>query len=182
MNVLKIRILVDNQQDFIRELEIKSTQTFKDLHDFMVQSLKLSGQELASFHITDDNWRKLREITLINMHGDGAKPSGKSGKRGHTLEMAKTRLDEFLDDIDQKLLYEYDFLQMHTFRLEVIDVLGGDSLKTYPRISYSSGSLQLKENVKVEEDSEKLKQELLDDFKSLLSQDDEEDYGVEDDY
>lgn len=183
MNILKIRILVDDQQNFIRELEIKSTQTFKDLHEFMVQSFNLDGQELASFHITDDNWRKLREITLINMLGEAGKSSGKDGKLESTPEMARTRLNEYLDEIDQKMLYEYDFLQMHTFRMEVIDILGGDSSNTYPRISYSNGKLQLKENVKVEEDPEKLKRQLLEDFKSLLGSDeDEHDYGEEDDY
>lgn len=182
MNVFVIRLLVDGQDDFIREIEVKSTQTFKDVHEFIVKSLKLGGEELASFHITDHNWKKLMEITLIDMVGNAGRRTGKNQRMPQTLIMSKTRLGELLSDIEQKMLYEYDFLQMHTFRLEVVDLKSPENGQTYPRESYSKGVLQLRENVKVEKDSDKLKQELLQEFNSILNDDDDEDYGVDDDY
>ena len=182
MNVFVIRILVDDQDDFIREMEVSSTQTFKDLHEFIVKSLKLGGEELASFHITDHNWKKLREITLIDMVGNAERRAGKNHRMPQTLIMSKTRLEDLLSDIEQKMLYEYDFLQMHTFRLEVVDVKSPESGQAYPRVSFSKGVLQLRENVKVEKDSYKLKQELLNEFNSMLNHDDDEDYDVGDDY
>lgn len=183
MNVFKIRILVDDQDDFIREVEIKSNQTFKILHEFIVKNLKLGGNELASFHLTDDNWRKLQEITLIDMGGKPGRNGGKNTKVRTPLIMAQTKLGDVLDDIDQKLLYEYDFLQMHTFRLEVIDIINSKTGITYPVFSYSKGRLQLQDNVRVEKDSDKLKQDLLKDFNSILNDDsDDDDFGVDDDY
>lgn len=182
MNIFVFRILIDDQDDFIREIEIESTRTFKDLHDFIVKSLKLGGEELASFHIADHNWKKLKEITLIDMTGKPGKQGGQNHKTPKTLIMSKTRLDSLLFDIEQKLLYEYDFLQLYTFRLEVVDMKSPESGKAYPRLSYSKGALQLRENVKVEKDPEQLKQELLKEFNSMLNNDDDDDFGEDDDY
>lgn len=181
MNALRIRIWIDGQENFIREIEIKSNQYFIDLHNFLVQSLKLDANELASFHVVDDNWQKLREISLINMWGKSDDIS-QQGQKGY--EMGKTRLDTFLVQMDQKLIYEYDFMQMHTFKLEVVDVTGVDESVKYPYMATSFGILQLPENLEVESDSEKLKKELLKEFDALNAdeEDDITDLELDDDY
>lgn len=185
MNIFRIRILVDDQDDFIREIEVKSNQTFKVLHDFIVKSLKLGGDELASFHITDESWNKLQEITLIDMTGLKDKKVKTPEDLPSILIMDKTRLDAFLFEIDQKMIYEYDFLQMHTFRLEVIDIDVADAKTPYPNVSFSKGKLSLEDSVKVEKDPEKLKSSLLAEFNSMINNkddDDDNDYDVDDDY
>jgi hypothetical protein len=178
MDALRIRIWIDGQDNFIREVQIKSNQYFKDLHVFLVKSLGLDARELASFHIADDNWKKAQEISLIDMWG---KSEDKNQPAQKVYEMGKTRLDTFLMQMDQKLIYEYDFLQMHTFKLEVVDITGVDEGKKYPYMATSYGTLQLQQNVEVEDDAEKLKQELLDEFSALQEDDDDYDFGLDDD-
>jgi hypothetical protein len=177
-------MLIDGHDDFLRELEIRSDQTFKVLHDFIVKNLLLSTRELASFHITDDNWRKLQEITLIDMLGDtGIKEKQKSNASSGFV-MSKTPLGTFLSEIDQRLIYEYDFLQMHTFRLEIIDVFGAAAGKVYPNMAYSVGKLKLQNSVDVGNDPDTLQQELLSEFESMMSDDSDgydDDYDVEED-
>lgn len=175
MNVFRLRIMIEDQEDFIREVDIKSNQTFRTLHDFLIKSLKLDTRELASFHITDDNWRKMQEITLIDMSGKDKAVSKKGEKLPETYLMDKVKLEHFLDEIDQKLIWEYDFLQMHTFMLELIDIDSVDEKKAYPFISYSSGRLSLREKLSVEKDAEKLKQELLKEFNAMINNDDDDD-------
>ncbi|MCF8366795.1 MAG: plasmid pRiA4b ORF-3 family protein [Bacteroidales bacterium] len=175
MSVFRLRVMVEDQDDFIREVDIKSNQTFRVLHDFLVKSLNLDSKELASFHITDDNWRKLQEITLIDMSGKGKIPVPKGDKLPLTYVMDKSKLEMFLDEIDQKMIYEYDFLQMHTFMIELIDIDVVDEKKAYPFISYSNGRLSLREKLNVEKDAEKLKQELLKEFNAMMNDDDEDD-------
>ncbi len=175
MNIFRIRILVDDQDGFIRELEIKSNQTFKTLHDFIVKNIKLGGKELASFQIIDDNWKKLQEITLMDMSGEVDKKAGKADAMQPIFLMDRTRLDVFLKEIGQMFIYEYDFLQMHTFQLEIFDIAKADDKKKYPEMIYSKGTLVLRENVKVEQDPDKLKQKLLHDFNSMFSDDDDDD-------
>lgn len=178
MDALRIRIWVDGQDNFIREVEIKSNQYFKDLHDFLVKSLKLDARELASFHIADDNWQRIQEIPLINMWGN---PPDKDKSSQKVYEMGKTRLDTFLFRMDQKLIWEYDFLQMHTFKLEVVDITGVDEGEKYPFMAASYGTLQLQQNLDVEDDAERLKQELLDEFNAFQTADDDFDFGLDDD-
>ncbi len=174
MHVFRFRVMLEDQDDFIRELDIKSNQTFKILHDFLVKSLKLDSRELASFHITTNDWQKVQEITLIDMMGK-QKATGLKEKVPVTYLMEKAKLDTFLDEIDQKLIWEYNFLHLHTFMLELIDIEAVNNLKAYPFMSYSSGKLSLREKLNVEKDADKLKEELLKEFNSILNNDDDDD-------
>jgi hypothetical protein len=186
MNVFLLRITVDDQDNFIREVQIKANQTFKVLHDFIVKQLKLDTKELASFHVADENWRKLLEISLIDMTGkrSGKAPKGEKLPVIHLME--KTKLESFLFEIGQKIVYEYDFLQMHTFLIEVVDIDVADDTKAYPNLSYTSGRLMLRDKLVIEQDSERLKQELLAEFNLMMKNDeddDDDDYDLkEDDY
>ena len=67
MQVYRFRILFEEQEEFLRDIEIKPGQTFKDFHDIILQSVDIESNELASFFICDPGWSKLREITLIDM-------------------------------------------------------------------------------------------------------------------
>jgi len=182
MSVLKFRIQADDQEDFVREVEIKSDQTFKDLHDFIVNNQKLKGDELASFHVANDLWERQQEITLIDMTGDFDKMVNEGDEVQTFYVMSDTRLDQFLTQIDQKLIYEYDFLQMRTFLLEVADIFPENKRHKYPRLVLSRGKYHLDENVKVEKDSEKLRQELLKDFNLMVKGDHDDDFGSDDDF
>ena len=182
MDILKIRILIDDQDDFIRELEIKSNQTFKTLHDFIVKNLKLCSKELASFQIIDDNWNKSHEITLMDMSGEIDEKADDADKLQTIFLMAKTRLNAFLNEVGQMFIYQYDFLQMHTFQLEVFGIAKADDNKKYPEMIYSKGTLMLRENLIVEQDPDKLKQELLNEFDTMFSDDDDDSDIGSDDY
>ena len=186
MEILSFRIMVDDQDNFIREVEIKATQTFKVLHDFIVSNLKLDARELASFHISDDNWDKLLEISLIDMTGADKKKKAGDEKLPKVHLMAKTLVGTYFHTIGQKLIYEYDFLQMHTFLIELIDIETGDDEQSYPRLAFSNGTYDLRDKLKVEQDSEKLKQELLAEFQAMMKNEDDDtddDFGSdEDDY
>jgi len=183
MNIFKFRILVDENDDFVREIEIKSNATFENLHNFIVKSLKLSSKELASFHTSNDKWEKLQEITLIDMSGDDDIDLKESDVVRTIFLMSESKLNRFLDEIDQKLIYEYDFLQMRTFLMELADITPEDKSVKYPRLTLSKGRLEMHENVKVEKDSEKLKNELLKEFNSIVNGDfDDDDNDMDDDY
>jgi len=173
MNIFKLRIMADDQDDFIIELEIKSSQTFKVLHDFLVKSLKLNENELASFHIADDNRGSLHEITLLDMTGKDKGVDDNDDKLPNIYLMEKTRLENFISEIGQKIIYEYDFLQLHTFLIEVIDIDTADENEIFPQITFNSGKLSLRDKLSVEQDSEKLKQELLEEFNLMMKNENE---------
>jgi len=175
MRVFKIRMTAANQDDFIREIEIKASASFKNLHDFIVKMLKLDKNELASFFIADENWNRLQEIMLIDMFdSENQIDDGDNPQRDYLL-MDKVKLGQLVGEVDDKIVYEYDFLQMHTFLLEVFDVVNTESAPATPQITYSEGHFNLKENLKIEKDPEKLVQELLKGFELLASDENDDD-------
>ncbi len=168
MKVLKFRITVKEQDDFIREIEIKLNQTFRDLHDIIVKSVKLYDNELASFHITNEKWERQFEITLIDMSGEIDEDVIEGDVIKTIFLMNETKLNKFIKNKYQRLVYEYDFLQLRDFFIEVIDIFPEKKNTEYPRISYSSGVFEQQENLRIEKDSDKLREELLDEFDSML--------------
>ncbi len=70
MHAYRFRMLHEDQEDFLRDFDILASQSFADFHQIIKQSVELSGNELASFFVCDRNWRKKKEITLINMQDD----------------------------------------------------------------------------------------------------------------
>jgi hypothetical protein len=185
MKVYKFRLETEDQDDFVRDIEIKSNDTFKDLHDFILKTLKLDGKELASFHIVNDNWEKLIEITLIDMSGEIDKKLKTDDQVQTIFVMSETILDRFFDEIGQRMVYEYDFLQLEIFQLELIEISRVDKKATYPKVTKRVGTYENQQKVKVEKDSEKLKAELLSEFDSFFKDDDDDDdddYNGDDDY
>lgn len=67
MQAFRFRILFEDQNVFIRDIEIKDDNSFEDFHNIIQESVNLGGNELASFFICDNEWNKISEITLIDM-------------------------------------------------------------------------------------------------------------------
>lgn len=183
MKVLKLRLTSDDSPGFTLEFEIRSDQTFKVMHDFLVKTLKLEGNELASFYVADENWQKHEEITLLDMGGDEDSDITDEDELQTIYLMEDTPLEKFIKDIDQYLIYEYDFLQLHTFNIECFDTGHVDKRLKYPRIIEQKGKYLSKDRIHIEHDPEKLKEQLLKDFNSFITGDiDDEDDGYSEDF
>jgi hypothetical protein len=130
MAIYRFRIIIEDHEDVFREIEIKSTQTFADLHNKIQEAFKFDNSQLASFYMSDDSWRKGNEITLMDMsEGDDEK----------TPTMADSVLADFIDDPHQKIIYIFDFLAMWTFYLELVKIGKDDPKISYPQIVRSVG-------------------------------------------
>lgn len=185
MDVFKLRIETDEDPGFVLDIEIRADQTFLDLHEFLVKTLKLSPNELASFYVSDENWEKYEEITLIDMSGDEDAVTDDNDDLHTIFLMSGTRFDKFINEINQYLVYEYDFLQLHTFLIECIEIRQADKRVNYPRVAHEKGNLKIVNKVMVEKDPEKLRESLLNDFNSILKDDLDGDFDDEeniDDY
>lgn len=149
MHLYRFRLLSEEQEDFLRDYDILASQTFMDFHQLIVETVELKGNELASFFICDRNWRKKKEITLIDMQPNGEndfidedddEKTSKSAKMP-TMEMSKVKIKEVIDDPHQRLLYEYDFLNPKTFYLELTKIINADEIEGYPRCVKSVGKI-----------------------------------------
>jgi hypothetical protein len=167
MHIYKFRMIAEENDNFIRDFEIKAAQTFEDFHNIIAESVKLNGNELASFHICDQKWNKLQEITLIEMM-DGSEEEENTKHIEETHVMSKSVIRDFINEPSQRLLYEYDFLNMKTFYIELLSVFKQKDDAQYPRCITKRG--EIIEQVQPEDavDDEELRNQLLQDFEDMM--------------
>ncbi len=172
MHIYKFRLLSTENDEFIRDIEIKANQTFKEFHDIISSCVKMNGNELASFHICDQSWAKNKEITLMDMRFE-METEGVDVEQENPIEnlhlMAQSAIRDFMDEPHQRLVYEYDFLDMVTLFIELQSVRKLNDDNTYPRCSNSIGELSAQPvPIVVEESDSEITDELLADFDELL--------------
>ena len=120
MKAYIFRISSEENDDFLREIEILGDQSFLDFHDFIVDVCNLHGNELASFYQCDSSWNKLNEISLMDMTIDEEpkRPNSKyvddddedeNYKNMPLKVMEDTMIGDIIKKEHQNLLYEYDF-------------------------------------------------------------------------
>ncbi len=107
----KIRIILDVEEDVLRDLLIDESVSLETLHFAIAKSFGFKGQEMASFYKTDDNWDQGEEIPLFNMSDDTTAPT-----------MHNCKLKDVLKFEGDKLIYVYDFFAMWTFFVELSEI------------------------------------------------------------
>ena len=128
MIIYRMRIILDVEDDVIRDIEIEEKATLEQLHVTISQSFGFLGGEMASFYYSDANWEQGDELHLIDMGiGD--------------LPMNNTLLSEIFIKGTQHLIYVYDFLNLWTFFVKVIENSEKEVNKDYPVLIFSHGEV-----------------------------------------
>lgn len=131
MAVYRFKVVFEDYDDVVREIEIQSKQTFEDFHRILQQSTGYKVEVSSSFYVSNDYWNKGDEIAFM--------PSAKKIDRGVAL-MEKSKLSNFIDDPHQKFYYTYNFDRPYDFHIELMKILLDDTSATvYPRIVRSVG-------------------------------------------
>lgn len=175
MHIYRFRLLSDINDDFIRDIEIQAAQTFLDFHNMISQCVNLKGNELASFHICDQKWNKYKEITLIDML-NGKEVDEVTKPVVETFIMKDSLIRDFIEEPHQRLVYEYDFLNMNTFFIELLSVHKQKDDGPYPKCTLSKGDMNQQaapvplpdDDLDLDEEEDKFSEELLSDFNELL--------------
>lgn len=130
MTIYKFKITFEDYDDVSREIEVKPTHTFLDLHEAIHQSIGFKSEYESSFYMSNDQWRKGKEIS--NNLTDKRKEQG-------AVDMAKARICDFIEDPHQKIYYIFDFSKPWTFQIELVAILDGKAGVEYPLLSKKSG-------------------------------------------
>ena len=64
MAVLKFRAYFEEDESVYRDIVIKHTQNFADLHGAILKSYEFDNKHQATFYRSNDNWQRGREISL----------------------------------------------------------------------------------------------------------------------
>lgn len=127
--IFKFLILSDEVDNFKREIKIDADATFLDLYKSIIGCTGFSDKEMASFFLCDEKWRKLQEITLVEMDTYSDEDS---------YIMEECILSDYLEDEKQKLMYVFDYLTERALYIELSEIIPGKNLKT-PVCSFSEG-------------------------------------------
>ncbi len=143
MLIYKFKVSFEDQDDFLREIELRADQTFEDFHQAILGNLGLDPGMLASFFICDYRFRKQKEIQLVETTPTRASqkkdPDDGPENISKALLMRESELKDYIDDPHQRLLFIYDYVSNWTFYIELIKIMHEDKSISYPYFSKSLG-------------------------------------------
>ena len=124
MAVLKFRAYYEDDDSVYRDIAIKHTHTFADLHNAILKAYDFDNKHQATFFRSNDSWQRGREITLEKYE---------KNYQAEPLLMAETPIGSEIKDPNQKFIYTYDFVKGWAFLIELINVSKVENAKTtYP--------------------------------------------------
>ena len=131
MAVLRFRIYWEDDDAVYRDIAIKHTQSFKDLHETILKAYEFDNKHKATFHRSNDHWQRGREISFEKYEKD---------YKADPLLMENTTVGSEIRQPNQKFTYVYDFNKNWTFLVELINVSKEENSKmTYPSMIRTEG-------------------------------------------
>jgi hypothetical protein len=131
MAILRFRIYWEEDDSVYRDILIKHSHTFSDLHHEILRCFDFDNKHKATFYRSNDKWQRGKEITLE-----------KYDKKyvAEPLLMSETTIGSEIKDTNQKFIYVYDFNKNWTFMVELINVNKEESSKiSYPSCARTEG-------------------------------------------
>ena len=172
MGSYKFRVLLDhpNNEEIFRDITISYENTFSEFYDIIISSFFFNGDQLASFYVSNSNWDKGREISLMDM--------GTTEGPDSPLTMSDSTLKDLVISEDQKFILVYDFLKMWCFLIELIDIT--TETTDEPTINLSIGIAPKEESREIDlsESFNDPNHDLGSDFDDIFNEfEDEDDFG-----
>ena len=125
MAILKFRIYFEEDESVYRDVSIRHTQSFFDLHEAILRAYEFDNKHKATFYRSNDHWQRGREISLEQYEKE---------YKALPLLMKDTTIGSEIRNPNQKFIYQYDFNKNWTFLVELINV----SKEENPKLSYPS--------------------------------------------
>jgi hypothetical protein len=123
MAILKFRIYLEEDDSVYRDIAIRHTQSFYDLHEAVLKAYEFDNKHKATFFRSNDHWQRGREISLEVYDKEYKAPP---------LMMKDTTIGSEIRNPNQKFIYLYDFNKNWSFMVELINV----SKEENPRLIY----------------------------------------------
>jgi hypothetical protein len=131
MAILKFRIYWEDDDSVYRDVAVKHSQTFFDLHSIILKCFEFDTKHEATFFRSNDNWQRGKEITLEKYD---------KVYKAEPLLMKDCTIGSEIKNPNQKFIYVYDFHKNWTFLVELINVNKEENHKiSYPTCSRSEG-------------------------------------------
>jgi uncharacterized protein (DUF2249 family) len=139
MAVYRFRVIIEENDDVYRDIDIKAAQTFEELHDTIQEAFKFDKKHAASFFVSDDYWRKGLEITLRKEDLE-LTPEEIRLKVEPKKLMKDARIAKYIETPHQRFVYVFDENVQWTFLLEMMKIANEEPKAKYPLIFKSIGT------------------------------------------
>jgi hypothetical protein len=131
MAILKFRVYFEEDDSVYRDVVVRHTQHFLQLHQVILKAYEFDSKHQATFYRSNDHWQRGREISLEKYD----KPY-----KVDPLLMETTTVGSEIRDPNQKFVYVYDFVKNWGFLVELISVSKEEGGKLdYPAVIKSEG-------------------------------------------
>jgi hypothetical protein len=133
MAVLKFRVSWEEDDAIYRDVLVKHTQNFQDLHFIILKAFEFDQKHAATFYRSNDTWQRGREIS---------KEVYDRAYKVAPLLMEETIIGSEIIDTNQHFIYEYDFVKSWSFLIQLIQVVknaDADMTLEYPLVSRIEG-------------------------------------------
>jgi len=133
MAVLKFRVSWEEDDAIYRDVLVKHTQNFQDLHISILKAFDFDQKHDATFYRSNDTWQRGREIS---------KEVYDRAYKVAPLLMEETTIGTEIIDTNQHFIYEYDFVKSWSFLIQLIQVIknvDADMTLEYPLVSRIEG-------------------------------------------
>ena len=132
MAILKFRVYLEEDDTVYRDIALKHTQTFYELHQSILKAYEFDSIHEAIFFRSNDQWQRGRAISLEKYDGVEYKVE--------PLDMIGTSIGSEIKDTEQKFIYVYDLKKNWTFHIQLINISKEENPKpTYPAITRKEG-------------------------------------------
>jgi len=131
MAILKFRVYFEEDDSVYRDVAVKHTQNFRQLHQVILRSYEFDSKHQATFYRSNDHWQRGKEISLEKYD---------KAYKAPPLLMAETTVGSEIRNPNEKFIYVYDFTRNWTFMVELINVSKEENLRLdYPAVIKSEG-------------------------------------------
>ena len=131
MAILKFRVYFEEDDSIYRDVAVRHTQDFLQLHQVILKAYEFDSKHEATFYRSNDHWQRGREISLQKYE---------KAYKAEPLLMESTTIGSEIRDPNQKFIYVYDFTKNWTFLVELINVSKEETGKQdYPVLVKSEG-------------------------------------------
>ena len=127
--IFTIKLISEEVDGFLREIQIDSEASFLDLNNAILNSCGYHD-EMTSFFMSNDGWERQEQVTREDM--------GCGTYDDDAYVMENTKLSELIDDEGQRLEFIFDPFNERSFYLKVSAVTPGKNLSE-PVVSREKG-------------------------------------------
>jgi hypothetical protein len=153
MLIYRFRVTSEDYDDFLRVIEIQPSQTFHDFHTIIMTSAEIDKCDKAFFYITDNIFKKQKEISLKPLKKQVRKYDDELDEIVTEIFiphlMKDSKLKDYVEDPHQRMIYEFHGKEFIVLFIELFKIIKTDEVISLPRCIQSKGEIPKKLDISV---------------------------------